>query len=200
MLSRSVVSNSLWCPGGPSVHGILQARILEWVAMPSSRRSSQPRNWTPVPPTLQADSLPSEPPGKPSSFLGASNKQEFCTYQYICFLWNLERHVLLFMSIFQIRVTYIKEVRVLVHCHTACEQQKDISNQSCLTPKSVFLITALLCFLVYGLMQLAIKHQNKYCIFFKASLFWMLDAISCIIDFFPSEVPECVSLCLLFPQ
>ena len=26
-----------------SVHGILQARILEWVAMPSSRGSSQPR-------------------------------------------------------------------------------------------------------------------------------------------------------------
>ena len=29
-----------------SVHGILQARILEWVAMPSSRVSSQPRDWT----------------------------------------------------------------------------------------------------------------------------------------------------------
>ena len=31
---------------GSSVHGILQARILEWVAMPSSRESSQPRDWT----------------------------------------------------------------------------------------------------------------------------------------------------------
>ena len=29
---------------GFSVHGILQARILEWVAMPSSKGSSQPRN------------------------------------------------------------------------------------------------------------------------------------------------------------
>ena len=29
---------------GSSVHGILQARILEWVAMPSSRGSSLPRN------------------------------------------------------------------------------------------------------------------------------------------------------------
>ena len=28
--------------------GILQERILEWVAMPSSSGSSQPRNWTPV--------------------------------------------------------------------------------------------------------------------------------------------------------
>ena len=33
---------------GSSVHGILHARILEWVAMPSSRGSSWPRNWTPV--------------------------------------------------------------------------------------------------------------------------------------------------------
>ena len=31
---------------GSSVHGILQARILEWVAMPSSRGSSQPRDRT----------------------------------------------------------------------------------------------------------------------------------------------------------
>ena len=30
-------------PPGPSVHGILQARILDWVAMPSSRGSSPPR-------------------------------------------------------------------------------------------------------------------------------------------------------------
>ena len=28
---------------GSSVHGILQARILEWVAMPSSRETSRPR-------------------------------------------------------------------------------------------------------------------------------------------------------------
>ena len=46
----SVVSNSLQpyglCPPGSSVYGILQTRILEWVAMPSSRGSSQPRNWT----------------------------------------------------------------------------------------------------------------------------------------------------------
>ena len=31
---------------GSSVHGILQARILEWVAISFSRRTSQPRNWT----------------------------------------------------------------------------------------------------------------------------------------------------------
>ena len=31
---------------GTSVHGILQARILKWVAIPFSRGSSQPRDWT----------------------------------------------------------------------------------------------------------------------------------------------------------
>ena len=31
-------------PPGSSVHGILQARILEWVAISSSRGSSQPRD------------------------------------------------------------------------------------------------------------------------------------------------------------
>ena len=35
-------------PPGSSVHGILQARILEWVAIPFSRGSSQPRDRTPV--------------------------------------------------------------------------------------------------------------------------------------------------------
>ena len=31
---------------GSSVHGILQAKILEWVAIPFSRGPSWPRNWT----------------------------------------------------------------------------------------------------------------------------------------------------------
>ena len=37
--------NSMNCsPPGSFVHGTLQARILEWVSMPSSRGSSQPRD------------------------------------------------------------------------------------------------------------------------------------------------------------
>ena len=51
-------------PPGPSVHGILQARILQRVAMPSSRDLSNP-GIEPGSPTLQAGSLRSEPPGKP---------------------------------------------------------------------------------------------------------------------------------------
>ena len=37
-----------WSPPGSSVPGILQARILEWVATPSSRGSSWSRDWTRV--------------------------------------------------------------------------------------------------------------------------------------------------------
>ena len=44
--SHSVMSNSLQPHGQP--HGILQARILEWVAFPFSRGSSQLRDWTQV--------------------------------------------------------------------------------------------------------------------------------------------------------
>ena len=45
------------------VHGILQDRILDWVAFPFSRGSSQP-GIKPMPPALQVDSLPAESPGK----------------------------------------------------------------------------------------------------------------------------------------
>ena len=44
---------------GSSVHEVLQARILEWVAIPISRVSSNP-GIEPGSPALQADSLPSE--------------------------------------------------------------------------------------------------------------------------------------------
>ena len=50
-------------PPGFSVHGILQARILEWVAIPFFCGSFWPRDWTRSP-ALQVDSLPSELPGK----------------------------------------------------------------------------------------------------------------------------------------
>ena len=46
-----------YSPPGSSVHGILQVRKLEWVAMPSSRGSSDPGT-EPASPALQADSLP----------------------------------------------------------------------------------------------------------------------------------------------
>ena len=52
-------------PTDYTVHGILQARILEWVAIPFSRGSSQPRNWTQVS-HIAGRFLPAEPQGKPN--------------------------------------------------------------------------------------------------------------------------------------
>ena len=49
---------------GSFVHGILQVRVLEWVAIPFSRGSSRPRNRTVIS-ALQVDSLPAELSGKP---------------------------------------------------------------------------------------------------------------------------------------
>ena len=58
----------------PLFMGMLQARILEWVAMPSSRGSYPPRSFT-----LQVDSLPSEPPVKPKN----------TTVGSLCLLWGI---------------------------------------------------------------------------------------------------------------
>ena len=52
------VEYTLCDPVEYTVHGILQARILEWVAVPNPGIKSKS-------PTLQAESLPAEPPGKP---------------------------------------------------------------------------------------------------------------------------------------
>ena len=51
---------------GSSVHGIFQARVLEWIAISSPRDLPDP-GIEPGSPALQADALPSEPPGKLSN-------------------------------------------------------------------------------------------------------------------------------------
>ena len=52
-------------PSSSSVHGILQARILKWIAI-SSSRSSWPRDWTQVS-CLAGGFFTTEPPGKPTN-------------------------------------------------------------------------------------------------------------------------------------
>ena len=56
---------TLWDTMDYTVHGILQARILEWVAFPSAEDLSNP-GIKPRSPALRADSLPAEPRGKPA--------------------------------------------------------------------------------------------------------------------------------------
>ena len=66
-------------PQVPLSMGILQARILEWVVMPSSRGSSQPRYRSSVSYIYlhwQLGSLPLVPPGKPiPGFTGAQRNE-----------------------------------------------------------------------------------------------------------------------------
>ena len=67
--SYLTLCNSMDCsPPGSSVHGLLQARTLEWVAMPSSKGPSQPRDQTCISCVYlhwQVGSLPLGPTGKP---------------------------------------------------------------------------------------------------------------------------------------
>ena len=81
-VSHSVVSlcDPMGCgPPGCSDHGIFQARILEWVAIPFSRGSSQPgiERGSPI---LQADSLLPEPPGNSQKRYGWEGDKS-CSFQ-----------------------------------------------------------------------------------------------------------------------
>ena len=73
-VSHTVVSYSLQLMDysllGSPICGILQARILEWVAISFSRVFSLPRiePWSPA---LQADFLTPEPPGEPLTMLSS---------------------------------------------------------------------------------------------------------------------------------
>ena len=53
-----------YSPPGSSVHGILQARTLEWIAISFSRGSSPPRDWTRASCTGRQNLYTTEPPGK----------------------------------------------------------------------------------------------------------------------------------------
>ena len=75
-----------YSPPGSSVHGILQARILEWVAMPSSRESSQPRDRTHVFCTSGGFFI-AEPPGKPLFALCFIKSENFFFSLFIIYLY-----------------------------------------------------------------------------------------------------------------
>ena len=70
------------------VHGILQARILEWVTFPFSRGRSQ-LGIEPRSPALQEDSLQAEPQGKPNIFIYMFVCVYMCVCVYIYKIWNI---------------------------------------------------------------------------------------------------------------
>ena len=79
-MSDSFQPHGLCSPPGSSVCGILQARILEWVAVPFSRGSSRPRDGTQISYTscLAGGLSPLVPPGKPLPAQAPSMAQGAC--------------------------------------------------------------------------------------------------------------------------
>ena len=73
-------------PSGSSVHGISQARILEWVAISFSRGSSSPKDQTCVSCTSGRFFLPCEPPGKSICCLLKNNFFKSKNFRYYCWL------------------------------------------------------------------------------------------------------------------
>ena len=127
--SCSFVSDSLWPHGLYTVHGILQARILEWVAFPFSRGSSQPRdrtgwilyqlNYKGIPRILEWVAIPSPvdlpdlgiEPGTPELQVDSLPTElprkpkntgvgSLSLLQWIFLTWELNRDFLLYRQIF----------------------------------------------------------------------------------------------------
>ena len=104
-LGRLLLYDAVDCsPPGCSVHGTLQARILEWVAVPFSRGSSRPRDRTLISyiSCLAGSLLPLVPPGKPlpaqaPTKHGSGREQSVvATLQLLNAISDVEKHVFLF--------------------------------------------------------------------------------------------------------
>ena len=86
LFSRSFVSDSFATPWTVALQAplsALQARILEWVAIPFARGSSQPRDGTPVSCTV-GSFLTAGPPGKPLLFHQFSSVQSLSPCLTLC--------------------------------------------------------------------------------------------------------------------
>ena len=91
-----------------TVHGILQARILEWVAFPFSSR--EPR-MKPRSPALQADSLPAEPPGEAHSTSEGSRKK--C--QLVPVVWYSHLYPQTFLNPCQVSLFYLSDSSLFIY-------------------------------------------------------------------------------------
>ena len=92
--SCPVLFDPMHCsPPHSSVHGILQARILEWVAIPFSRVSSQPRHSTCFS-FIVCGFFIAEPPGKLSKYHYSFLNYFLWTKNYIlAYIYNSNTHL-----------------------------------------------------------------------------------------------------------
>ena len=88
-------------PPGFSVCGILQAAILEWVVMPSSRGSSWPRNWTCIScvSCIAGRVFTTEPLGKQKEGDPACLKQSFLFMIFLFQLLSVFKHLVFFAAL-----------------------------------------------------------------------------------------------------
>ena len=100
-------------PPGSSVHGIFQTRILEWFAIPFSRGSFWPRDWTRFP-ALQEDSLLSEPPGKPLQYAKDNQKQKRSNVLCLGEWSELLNFIKIQLSFYRRITPYFIELKVVV--------------------------------------------------------------------------------------
>ena len=107
---------------GSSIHGIFQARTLEWVAISFSRRSSQPRDWTWVShivgrhftiwPTKEVkvkqyyDLNTESPTSKINEQTKANYMKYICNYGRFTLLYSRNRHYIVIF--FQLKIKNIK--------------------------------------------------------------------------------------------
>ena len=96
-----------YSPPGSSIHGILQARILEWVAMPSSRGSFPTKNQTHVS-CITGGIFTTEPLEMPRSVLADKSELDFwltarAVYHWTCYFTSLS----LSLVIYKIKVIIV---------------------------------------------------------------------------------------------
>ena len=118
-------------PPGSSVHGILQARILEWVAMPSSRGSSQLRDQTLISCFLhgQVGSLPLP---HLSVYMGTTSFSKFA-WLHLAFIQGQHLYMLLLTErnlkrIFPLREKMQKKKVVFCVCSAAASAEEGLSQ------------------------------------------------------------------------
>ena len=103
---------------GSSIHGIFQARVLEWVTTFFCRGYSDPGIEDPGSPALQEDALPSEPLGKPH--LGKSFKPQLNLFLEVFGSIRMYqfRSPFLFPTVSKINSLSFSHTISLTHIHT----------------------------------------------------------------------------------
>ena len=116
---------------GSSVHGIIQARILEWIAVPSSSGSSPPRDQT-CTSCIAGTFFTPEPPGKPLEHsMSLYSLRHFCQiYPYVFHFLNVMKMILkiVSVSIYSLLVNKYTSLKISTLCSANLRNSLTSSN------------------------------------------------------------------------